>query len=423
MSKTALLVRQARQPLIVALAVVLGASAIPLASQTPPQVRDTLPEGPLVFDSSTRGPSGSPIPGPRFRVVATRGLSRPYALAFLPDGRLLITERAGALRIVKDGVLDPRRVDGLPPVLDRNLKGLNDIALHPRFAENGWVYFTYYRAVPGSMENAHAVLARGRYDGAYALTDVRDLFATSTPVGGPSAARFIFGRDGLIYLAVGIPIPNARPGVATVTDAQDPNSHYGKILRLTDEGVAAPGNPFIGKSGYKPEVYALGVRNVMGLAFHPETGDLWETENGPQGGDEINIIRAGANYGWPVVSFGRSYSGDVTGDSGPETTQLTAPGMEPPVLFWSPSLALTAMVFYTGDRFGPWRGSIFVGSLVGTQLQRVVLNQRGLPIRRESLLGELKQRIMDVKQGPDGLLYLLTDERAGALLRLEPVTP
>jgi glucose/arabinose dehydrogenase len=159
----------------------------------------------------------------------------------------------------------------------------------------------------------------------------------------------------------------------------------------------------------------------MGLAWHPETGDLWATDNGPQGGDEINIIRAGANYGWPVVSFGRSYGGDLTGDSGPVTPTFSAPGIEMPELFWSPSISLTALAFYTGDRFPAWRDSVFVGGLVGTQLQRIVFNRRGLPVRRDPLLFELRQRIMDVKQGPDGLLYLLTDEQAGALLRLEPV--
>lgn len=405
------------------LGVTLGMVLLPQATDAQRTTAvDTLPEGPLVFDSSTRGPSGSPLPGPRFRVEATRGLSRPYALAFLPDGRILVTERAGRLRIIDHGVLDPQPVSGMPAVLDRNLKGLNDIALHPQFAENAWVYFTYYKPEPGVAEGARAVLARGRYDGAHALSDVRDLFTTSTVVAGPSAARFVFGRDGLIYLAVGIPIPaRPAPGIATVTDAQDPGSHFGKILRLTDDGRAAPGNPFEGRAGYAPEVYALGIRNSMGLAFHPETGELWETENGPQGGDEINIIHAGANYGWPVVSFGRSYSGVVTGDSGPTTPDLDAPGMERPYLFWSPSISLTGLAFYTGDRFPGWRDSAFVGALIGTQLQRVVFNRQGLPSRRYPLLFELKQRIMDVKQGPDGLLYLTTDEQAGALLRLEPV--
>jgi glucose/arabinose dehydrogenase len=384
---------------------------------------DTLPEGPLVFDSSTRGPSGSPIPGPKFRVVPMRGLSRPYALAFLPNGDILITERAGRLRIVRNGVLDPEPIAGMPEVLDRSLRGLNDVMLHPRFAENRLVYFTYFKPVPGSTELATATLARARFDGGAALTDFADIFRAERTVSGPSAARLIFGPDGTIYFAIGIPIPNRTRGenIATATDAQDPDSHYGKVLRLNDDGSVPADNPFVGRAGYKPEIYALGIRNAMGLAWHPQTAELWETENGPQGGDEINIIRAGKNYGWPVVSLGSSYSGDRTGDTGPELEQFSAPGMEPPLLFWAPSIAVAGMTFYTGDRFPGWENDIFIGGLVGTQLQRVVINQRGLPVRRQSLLTELNQRIREVKQGPDGLLYLLTDEPAGALLRIEPV--
>ena len=189
------------------------------------------------------------------------------------------------------------------------------------------------------------------------------------------------------------------------------------------KGEGHENNPFAGRPGYKPELYALGIRNAMAIVVHPDTGELWETENGPQGGDELNIIRAGRNYGWPVISFGRSYSGDATGDSGPELDQPARSGMEQPWLFWAPSIALSGMTIYTGDRFPQWKGNVFVGALVGAQLQMIVLNQRSLPIWRQSLLTELKQRIREVRQGPDGLLYLLTDEAAGALLRIEPVQP
>jgi glucose/arabinose dehydrogenase len=393
------------------------------AQQAPAPPVDTLPDGPQIFDSSSRGPSGNRIAGPKFRVVPTKGLSYPYALAFLPDGGMLITERAGRLRIVRNGVLDPQPISGMPEVLNRNLKGLNDVALHPGFTQNGLVYFTYYKPSPGEPEVSWAALARGRFDGDHSLTDVRDIFVTDTKVSGASAARIVFGRDGKIYLAIGVPIPEVRrPGLATPKDAQDPNNHFGKILRLNDDGSAPSDNPFAGRPGHKPELYALGIRNAMGLILHPETGEIWENENGPQGGDEINIIKPGRNYGWPVISYGRSYSGDLTGNSGPTSEQPVAQGMEQPLLFWSPSIALSGMAFYTGDRFPQWKGSIFVGALVGEQLQRIVLNQRGLPTRRDSLLTELKQRIREVRQGPDGLLYLLTDEAAGALLRIEPVT-
>ena len=382
-----------------------------------------LPDGPLIFGDATRGSRGTNIPGGKFRVVPLRGLARPYGLAFLPDGSMLITERAGRLRIVRNGKLDPRPIEGMPPVLDKSLKGLNDLVLHPRFAENRWIYFTYYKPVAGSTENARATLARARYDGGYTVSDVLDLFSTDTVVAGPSAAHIVFGRDGTIFMAIGIPIPRSgNAAVATVTDAQDPNSYFGKILRLNDDGSAPRENPFAGRPGYKPELYALGIRNAMGLYVHPDTGDLWETENGPQGGDEINIIRAGQNYGWPVISYGRAYTGELTGGTGPVQEQPFAPGMEQPWLFWSPSIAPAAITFYTGDRFPQWKGNIFVGGLVGTQLQRIVLSPtNGLPIRRQALLTELKQRIREVRQGPDGLLYLLTDEEDGALLRIEPV--
>ena len=396
------------------------------AAQTSPREIVVEPpplDRPLIFDSSTRGPGGTKISGSKFHLVPVLGLTYPYALAFLPDGGILITERAGRLRIVRDGKLDPQPVAGIPEVLNTRQRGMNDIALHPRFAENHCIYFTYYQPVAGTT-NARATLARARYDGGHALSEIRDIFSTDSVVSGPSAAKMAFGRDGKIYLAIGIPIPRAANDTvsATVTDAQDPNSYYGKVLRLNDDGSAPPDNPFSGRPGHKPELFALGIRNAMGLYFHAETGELWETENGPQGGDEINIIRAGKNYGWPVISYGRAYTGELTGGTGPVSDQPFASGMEQPWLFWSPSISLAAITFYTGNRFPDWKGNIFVGGLIGTQLQRIVLSPaNGLPIRRQSLLTELKQRIREVQQGPDGLLYLLTDEEAGALLRIEPV--
>lgn len=396
----------------------------PLAAQQ--QQREFVVEAPpldrpLVFDSSTRGSDGNKISGPRFRVVPLRGFDHPYALSFLPDGGILVTERAGRLRIVRDGKLDPEPIGGIPGVVNTRLRGMNDLALHPKFAENHLIYFTYYKPVAGTA-NARATLARARYDGGHSLNDVRDIFSTDVAVSGPSAAKIAFGRDGKIYLAIGIPIPRSANDTtsATVTDAQDPNSYYGKVLRLNDDGSTPADNPFFGRSGHKPELYALGIRNAMGLYVHPETGELWETENGPQGGDEINIIRAGKNYGWPVISYGRAYSGELTGSTGPVSDQPFAAGMEQPFIFWAPSIATAAITFYTGDKFPAWKGNIFVGGLVGAQLHRIVLSRDGLPIRRQPLLLELKQRIREVQQGPDGLLYLLTDEADGAMLRLEP---
>jgi aldose sugar dehydrogenase len=394
------------------------------AQQTPQNLQPLVPppDEPRVFDSTIRASSGVRIPGPKFRVVPVRGLNRPYGMAFLPDGRILITERAGRIRIVTRDTLDPQPLSGVPAVLNRSQRGMNDIALHPKFATTQWVYFTYYKPHATETDAAAATLARGRFDGSHAFTEVRDIFTTDTYVTGPSASRILFARDGTLFLAIGVPIPpRSRPGMATPMDAQDPRSLYGKILRLNDDGSAAKDNPFAATPGYRPEIFALGIRNAMGLAIHPETGELWETENGPQGGDELNIIQAGKNYGWPVISYGRSYSGDLTGDTGPARNPPVADNMEQPMLFWSPSIALSGLAFYTGDAFPDWKGSVFVGGLVGAQLQRIVFNLRGLPTRRDPLLRELGQRIRDVQQGPDGLLYLLTEEDDGALLRIEPV--
>src|SRR5216117_2478508 len=255
-------------------------AAIVIGEEAPMLSLDRVPDGQRLLDNSRGGPSGRPIPGPQFRVVPMKGLSHPYALAFLSDGNMLITERAGRIRIVRNGVVDPVPIAGLPAIPNRNLQGLNDIAVHPRFAENKWVYFTYYREKAGDKDAAAAVLARGRFDGK-AMTEIRDVFVTDTMVAGASAARFVFGRDGKIYLAIGVPLPySGRAGLATMSDAQDPASYFGKILRLNDDGSVPSDNPFIGRAGYKPELYALGIRNAMAIIVHPETGEIWENENG-----------------------------------------------------------------------------------------------------------------------------------------------
>ena len=403
----------------------LASAGRTFAQQAPAQdLKPLVPllDTPRVFDSTVRAPNGVHTPGPKFRVVPIPGLRRPYGLAFLPDGRMLVTERAGQIRIVDHDKVDPQPVSGVPAVLNVNLRGMNNIALHPKFTTNGLIYFTYYKPHPTQRDAATAVLARGRYDGKHALTDVKEVFVADTYVTGPSSARVLFAPDGTLFLALGIPIPpRPRDGIATPMDAQNPASVYGKILRLNDDGSPAKDNPFVNKAGYRPEIYAMGIRNAMGLAFHPETGELWETEDGPQGGDELNIIQAGKNYGWPVISYGRSYSGDLKGETGPVRSPAVAEGMEQPFLFWAPSPALAGFTFYTGDKFPEWKNSVFVGGLMSLDMTRIVFNLRGLPIRRDSLLRELGQRVRDVVQSPDGLLYLVLDEEEGALLRIEPV--
>ncbi len=391
-------------------------------------------------DASTTPPRTPQILGTgeqRLRVVPLPGLTFPWALAFLPNADILVTERPGRLRIVRNFVLDPQPISGIPAVLATQFQGLWDVAIHPRFADNGWIYFTYAKAKPNETvppdalgtllgQSAAAVLARGRFDGQHALTDVRDLFVSNTWISGATAARLAFATDGTLFMSIGTPSRDREHGgpnrVGTAESAQDPASHAGKILRFNDDGTVPKDNPFVGKPGYQPEIYAMGVRNPLGLIVHPRTGELLDAEHGPQGGDELNVIRAGRNYGWPVISFGRAYGGALTqGGSGPELAEPCAPGLEQPFLFWNPNIMPGGITIYTADKFPVWRGHIFIGGLASRQLHHVVLNNSGLPTRRESLLTELKQRIRDVRQGPDGLLYLLTDHSAGALLKLEPV--
>ena len=378
--------------------------------------------------------------GQRFRVVPLNGLERPFSFAFLPNGDMLATERAGRLRLIRQFTLDPEPIDGIPPVLLTRYQGLWDVALHPRFNENRLVYFTYAKRnpnevlAPGADPSAIAALARARYEGGHTLTDVRDIFVSNGWISGPTSARITFSKDGKLYMTIGVTHRDVEHGgnqrVGTPEEAQNPRSHLGKVLRLNDDGTVPSDNPFVGRSGYAPEIYALGVRNPQGVMVHPNTGDLWEAEHGPQGGDEVNIVKPGANYGWPTISFGRAYSGDATlAGSGPELAQPCNPGMEQPLILWIPSIAPSGMTYYTGDKFPAWKGSLFVGGLRSAQLQRVTLNNRLLPTARESLLTEFKHRIRDVRQGPDGLLYVLSEGReadrstgkGGTLLRLEPV--
>lgn len=360
-----------------------------------------LAAGPWVIDTAE---------GFQVRVnVLTRGLSHPWAIAFMPDGRLLVTERPGRLRFIRDGVLDPQPISGVPLVRTDGNGGLMDVALHPRFADNGLIYLTYTKPV-GNGRGAPA-LARGKLDD-HTLTDVRDLVVTEAFAGNSGLnGRVVFGRDGMVYMST---------GGNTGKESQDPNSLRGKILRLNDDGTVPKDNPFFGRPGYRAEIYTLGHRNTLGLIVHPQTGELWNHENGPNGGDEINVISRGRNYGWPTISFGRDYPGPRISE------HPTQEGMETPLVVWLPAIAVAGMAVYTGDRFPEWKGNVFVGSLreggiPGTgHLQRIVFNAKMEEIRRESMLRELRQRIREVRQGPDGLLYVLTDEDDGAMLRIEP---
>jgi glucose/arabinose dehydrogenase len=340
-------------------------------------------------------------------VVYARGLTRPWSIAFLPNGDKLVTERPGALRVIRNDVLDPDPVPGVPEVRAVGLSGLFDVALHPNFADNGYVYLTYNK--PGPERSSLLGIARGTWNGR-ALTDVKDIFVSEPGVS--SVARMAFGpNDGMLYVTT------------FGGDAQDPDSQGGKTLRLTDEGGIPSDNPFVGMPGRKAEVYTLGHRSSLGLAFHPGTGDLWQNENGPNGGDEINILKAGANYGWPLVSLGRTYPGPW------QSATFSKEGFENPIVYWTPSIAVSGMAFYTGDKLPKWKGDVFVGALrvgeiPGTgHLERILFNEKMEELRRESLLVDLRQRIRDVRMGPDEFLYVLTDEDDGAILRIEPATP
>lgn len=343
-------------------------------------------------------------------VTVSGGLEHPWALAFLPDGRKLVTERPGRLRVIEpDGRLDPRPVAGLPRVDAGGQGGLLDVALHPQFASNRLIYWTYARADESGARGTE--VARGRLEGGpgnWRVEDAHTIFkALPKSSGGLHfGSRLVFDREGRLFVTLGERGDMAR--------AQNPGDHAGKVLRLTDTGAPAPGNPWVTTAGAQPEVYSIGHRNPQGAALEPATGALWINEHGPQGGDELNLVRPGANYGWPVVTHGVQY---VTGARIGEGTDK--PGMTPPVRQWTPSPALSGLAFYSGDKFPRWQGQALMGALRGQALIRVRL-EGGRVVEDETLLAGELPRVRDVRVGPDGYVYLLTDQPAGRLLRLEP---
>ena len=342
-------------------------------------------------------------------VVVATGLDHPWGLAFLPDGRLLVTERSGSLRTVNAaGRLDPEPVAGVPRVHASGQGGLLDVALHPDFGENGWVYLSY---AAGHWGRAGTEVARGRLRG-QRLEDVEVLFRALPKSGGGRhfGSRLRFGPNGHLFISLGDRGDRHR--------AQAPGDHAGSIIRLRDDGTVPPDNPFVGVEEARPEVYTTGNRNVQGLASDPKTGLLWSHEHGPRGGDEVNVVRAGVNYGWPIISYGREY-----GSGAPVGEGTRRQGMAQPILQWTPSIAPSGLTVYDGDRFPGWRGNLFVGALRFRLVARLVLDGERV-VHEERLLQDRYGRIRDVRTGPDGLLYLLTDAPAplGALLRLEPAT-
>ena len=368
-----------------------------------------------IFDTNTKQ---------KIRVVTlATGLVHPWSIAFLPNGHtMLVAEQAGRLRTIRDGVLDPQPAWTAPPAPNGGSDRLHAVAVHPQFAQNQLVYVSYPKY--GDRGNTLAV-ARGRFDGT-ALTEVREIFvADAWETSGNLAGRIMFGPDGTLYVTVGDRdrlCCIGRDDNSLRMKAQDLSNDVGKVLRITDEGGIPPDNPFVGRAGAKPEIYTYGHRNSYGLAFHPETGALWQAEIGPMGGDEVNILVPGKNYGWPLVSMGRNYTGTLVSEE-----PWYRPEMENPRMFWVPSISPSSIVFYTGDRFPSWKNNLFVGALNGKQLQRVAFNQPSQAERREPLLTQLDIRIRDVEQGPDGLLYVATEKVSGGtvpdgtVLRIEPV--
>lgn len=348
--------------------------------------------------------------------VLVKGLERSFSMAFLPGGDLLVSERGGQLRLIHGATsaapkLDPQPVSGIPQLNPpyRN-GGLHDLALHPDFANNHWLYFTYNKGEPdgGERPRSSVALMRGRYENGR-LDDVQELFASE--YGGTSGSRIVFAQDGTLFMTTGAPF-----GI----EAQQLNSSFGKVLHLNDDGSIPASNPFVGRQGVNPAIYSYGHRDQLGLTAHPVTGAILGAEHGPNGGDEVNLILPGHNYGWPDYSFGRNYDG-------PRISSVPLiDGIDQPQILWVPSIGPSGLAFYTGDKFPAWKGNLFVGSVrygevdrTGS-LERVVVNENLEDIRREKLLGEWHQRIRDVRQGPDGLLYVLTDGDEFAVLRIEP---
>jgi glucose/arabinose dehydrogenase len=403
--------------ILVGAAVGTGATALAAQAPAPGIPAVALTEPSYVQDTAELHPL-------RVTVVA-KGMNHPFALALLPGGDALVSERGGALRLLRNAVgaggkpatLEAAPVAGIPAITTpfRNA-GLHDLALHPRFAQNQLVFFTFNLAgdtlppaTAGGPPRQQARLAvfRGRFDGR-ALTDVKQLWVGKSA--GTSGSRLTFGTDGFLYITI---------GAAFGTEAQELDNTIGKVLRLNEDGSVPADNPFVKQAGARGETWSYGHRDPLGLTVHP-TGVLMNVEHGPNGGDELNVIRPGRNYGWPRITFGRGYDGAELAPS-PVGTDV-----EPPLVVWLPSIAPTGLMVYTGDRFPAWKNNVFIGSarrgeIPGTGgLERLVLNDQLQELRRETLLTPLHLRIRDVRQGPDGLIYVVTDENDGALLRLSP---
>jgi len=350
-----------------------------------------------------------------YRVVTVAdGLVQPWSIAFLPDGDVLITERPGRLRVMRQGKLLPETVDGVPKVFHSSQGGLLEVMPHPSFTSNRLIYLSFSK--PGATDSqATTTLVRGRFEG-MRLTAVEQLFEAVTQGRNHFGGKIAFDRNGYLFLTLG-DRQVAPEGKLEAHPAQDLSNHHGKIVRLHDDGRVPTDNPFVNRAGAKPEIWSYGHRNVQGLAIHPETGDVWTNEHGPQGGDELNRVEPGRNYGWPVIGFGVNYQTGLAIHTGTHRE-----GMEQPANVWVPSIGASGLMIYTGNRFPQWRGNLFVGGMARHRLARLTLDGRRV-VSEETLVPQMG-RVRDVRQGPDGDIYLVTDNREGKptpILRMEPV--
>jgi glucose/arabinose dehydrogenase len=346
------------------------------------------------------------------QATVAEGLERPWGMAWLPDGSMLISEKAGRLRLLKNGVLEPTPIAGVPSVMSSGQGGLMDVSIHPRFAENRFVYLTY---ASGTADANRTRIARARFDGK-ALQDLRVIFEVSQVKSGTQhfGSRILWLPDGTMLVAIGDGgnPPVQLEGALIRKQAQNLRSRLGKIVRLNDDGSIPRDNPFATNANADPAIWSYGHRNIQGIAFDPGTKRVWITEHGARGGDELNLAEAGKNYGWPLVTHSQEYAG------GEISQERSRPGMVDPKVVWTPATAPSGLAFYTGDRFPAWRGNLFAGGLVSQDVRRIELDAAGNVRSQEEI--SIGQRVRDVRQSPDGLLYVLTDESNGKLIRLEP---
>ena len=350
-----------------------------------------------------------------YRVVTVvDGLVQPWSIASLPGGDMLVTERPGRLRIIRQGKLVEQAVDGVPKALHSSQGGLLVVMPHPNFSSNRLLYLTYSKPSADGKQ-ATTALVRGRFENDR-LTNVEQLFESISQGRGHFGGKIAFDKNGFLFLTLGDrQVP--PEGNLEAHPAQDLSNHHGKMIRLHDDGKVPADNPFVSRTGARPEIWSYGHRNIQGIAIHPETGDVWTNEHGPQGGDELNRLQAGTNYGWPVIGFGVNYNTGLAIHTGTHRQ-----GMQQPVHIWVPSIGISGMMIYTGDKFPQWRGNLFVGGMVGQQLARLTL--QGQRVTSEETLAQQQGRIRDVRQGLDGFIYLVTDDRDGKptpVLRLEPI--